>query len=73
MKAETPKLHTKLRHVDINQHWLREKVQQGEFDVIYVKSGDMVADGLTKVLTPQLHENFIKQLRMSIPSSPSND
>jgi hypothetical protein len=31
---ETPKLITRLRHVDIHQHWLRQEVQEGRLRVV---------------------------------------
>jgi len=65
MIQQTPKLVTKLRHVDIHQHWLREQVQDGQIKVEWVKTTDMPADGLTKALPRQSHENFVRQLHMS--------
>jgi hypothetical protein len=47
---ETATLQTKLRHVDIHNHWLREAVEKGQIIVSYMPSKDMVADGLTKAL-----------------------
>lgn len=43
-------LKTKLRHVDIHNHWLREKARTGEIKVSYVTSKEQLADGLTKSL-----------------------
>src|SRR5699024_6050287 len=41
-------LQTKLRHVDIHNHWLRQEVQRRHSSVEYVPSSEMIADGLTK-------------------------
>jgi hypothetical protein len=62
LTAQTPVLTTKLRHVDISQHWLRERVQNGDIQVQWVPTNDMPADGLTKALTRQKQERFVKQL-----------
>lgn len=43
-------LQTKLRHVDIHNHWLREKVARKEVTVEYVNTKEQAADGLTKAL-----------------------
>jgi hypothetical protein len=43
-------LRTKLRHVDIHNHWLRQEVQNGMINVEYTESARMMADGLTKAL-----------------------
>ncbi len=45
------KLQTKLRHVDIHSHWLRQEVQHGSIHILLVPINKMVADGLTKALS----------------------
>lgn len=44
------RLQTKLRHVDIYSHWLRQEVQRNHIQVIWTPTAEMVADGLTKPL-----------------------
>ena len=56
---EISKLQTKLRHVDIYNHWLRQKVSTGKIKVEYVQSADMIADGFTKVLPANKWEGFL--------------
>jgi hypothetical protein len=58
------KLHTKLRHIDIHNHWLRQEVESGRINIKWVPTGGMAADGLTKPLPRQKHEIFIKMLGM---------
>ena len=62
MQKETPVLATKLRHVDIHQHWLRQEVQASRVHITWVPTSQMPADGLTKTLTRQKHEEFVRQL-----------
>ena len=62
LTAQTPVLTTKLRHVDISQHWLRERVQNGDIHIQWTETNNIEADGLTKALTRQKHERFVKQL-----------
>ena len=64
LKKETPKLQTALRHVDIHQCWLRQEVQAGRIDVEWVDSNHNLADGFTKLLPPQKHIEFIRQLNL---------
>jgi hypothetical protein len=64
MIKETPKLATKLKHVDIHQHWLRQEVQAGNLKVEWISTLDQAADGFTKALPRQKFENFINQLGM---------
>jgi hypothetical protein len=60
--AETALLQTKLRHVDIHNHWLRQEVSEKRIIVEYTPSKDMLADGFTKALQNNAFRAFIKQL-----------
>jgi hypothetical protein len=62
LTKEDPQLTSKLRHIAINTLWLRQEVQAGRLDVRWVPTTEMPADGLTKPLTRQKHEEFIRQL-----------
>jgi len=64
LTSETPQLTTKLRHVDIHQHWLRQEIQEGRLNVEWVSTTDMKADGFTKPLTRQPFERFVRQLNL---------
>jgi hypothetical protein len=56
------KLQTKLRHVDIHNHWLRQEVKNKTIKVKYVQSQDMPADGFTKVLPASKWPGFLNQI-----------
>lgn len=60
--SDTPKFTTKLRHVDIHQHWLRQEVQEKRINIRWTSSATILADGLTKSLPPQRHKEFIRLL-----------
>jgi hypothetical protein len=64
LRNEDVGFETKLRHIDIHHHWLRQEVRAGRIAISWVPTASMVADGLTKVLSRQKHENFIRLLRM---------
>ena len=64
LRQDTPKLNTKLRHIDVYQHWLRQEVQDKKIDVQWVPTTKMPADGLTKILPRQKHEAWVKQLNL---------
>ncbi|HEV7738550.1 MAG TPA: Ty1/Copia family ribonuclease HI [Chlamydiales bacterium] len=50
-------LHTRVKHIDINYHFLRERVQSKEVSLSYVRSKENIADIFTKPL--EKHQ-FIK-------------
>ena len=49
------------KHIDIKYHFIREKVEQKEIQVNIVRSGENVADVLTK---PLARKNFEKMREM---------
>jgi hypothetical protein len=65
--AEVATLQTKLKHVDIHNHWLRQEVERQTIGVEYTPSDSMVADGLTKALNTGAHDRFIQQLGLEEP------
>ena len=47
---EFTKSQTKLRHVDIRSHWLRQETRRGRIQLSWQETKKMIADGLTKAL-----------------------
>jgi hypothetical protein len=62
---DTRQLYTKLRHVDIANHWIKEGVERGKIKVDWVRTANMHADGFTKALPREKHQKFISQLGMT--------
>ena len=70
--AQAAKLTTKLRHVDIHRHWLRQEVQKGTITIQWTPTASILADGFTKALPPQRHKEFVKLIgleRILLPTS----
>ena len=59
---ERPQLTTKLRHVDIHHFWLRQAYRDRIVEIEWTPSDDMIADGMTKALIGQRHDQFVEQL-----------
>jgi len=57
-------LQTKLRHVDIHSHWLRQEVQNRMINVEYTESARMMADGLTKALQNNDFLRFVEHMNL---------
>jgi hypothetical protein len=64
LTEESAKLTTKLRHVDIHRHWLRQEYKERRVEFGWVPTSKMIADGMTKALPKQRHATFIKMLQM---------
>ncbi|KAI3120209.1 hypothetical protein CBS147326_9557 [Penicillium roqueforti] len=62
LNENEPNLTTKLRHVDIHHHWLREKCQNGDIKVRWIPTDQQPADGLTKPLGAAKHAAFVQHL-----------
>ena len=52
-------LNTKLRHIDVHRHWLRQEIKAGNVQLHWIGMADMPADRLTKKLPRQRHEAFV--------------
>src|SRR5947207_11809757 len=64
VKEEIGKLYTKLKHVDIHNHWLCQEHQQCCITIRYVESKSMIADGLMKALPLNTHRQFLDQMNL---------
>jgi hypothetical protein len=48
--ALNPEYHARMKHIDIQYHYVREKTWDGTVVFSYVLTAQMAADGLTKAL-----------------------
>ncbi|XP_050141134.1 uncharacterized mitochondrial protein AtMg00810-like [Malus sylvestris] len=56
--CSNPVFHSKIKHLDTDYHFVREKVQKGDLRVQYISTEEQVADVLTKGLHSPV---FVKQ------------
>ena len=59
VKSTNSQFTTNLRHVDIHHHWLRQEYQKKSIDIKHTPTVKILADGLTKALSPQRHKEFV--------------
>ena len=60
--AKNPELYSRIKHIDIRYHFLRESVSEAVITLSYVPTNDMVADGLTKPLAKPKFEKWVDQM-----------
>ena len=56
--GKNPVHHARTKHIDIHHHFIRERIETGEIQVVFCGTDDMLADVLTKGLTKAKHEHF---------------
>ena len=56
--AKNPKHHGRTKHIDVSHHFIRERIASKEISVLYLQTGDMTADILTKGVTAVKFKKF---------------
>jgi hypothetical protein len=62
--SANPIFHGRVKHVEIDYHFVRERVANKQLEIRPIASKDQVADGFTKVLSTQLMQNFQNNLNL---------
>jgi len=68
--ANNPVHHQRTKHIDIQHHFIRECIENGNIEVAYTPTEDMIADVFTKGLTFELHSKHSNALGLIIPNTP---
>jgi hypothetical protein len=60
--SQNPVMHKTAKHISIKQHFIREKVQNGDVRLEYISTDRMIADALTKSLSKVIFYNLRDKL-----------
>lgn len=63
--AHNSVLHDRTKHVEMDKHFIKEKVDSGEICMSYIPTKSQVADVLTKSLPKRLLDNIVCKLAMN--------
>ena len=63
--SKDPCSHAKSKHIEVRHHFVRDQVQMGKVNLVYVPTTENVADVFTKVLGKAKHTQFVAKLMSS--------
>ena len=65
--SENPVQHDRTKHVEIDRHFIKEKLEKKIISIPHVKSEDQLADILTKVVSAEVFETTLSKLGIGNP------
>ena len=57
-------IHERSKHIDVAYHHVKNLVKKNLIQLSYISNFEMIADGMTKLLSKKKFNTFVKQLKM---------
>ena len=68
-KSENPVQHDRTKHVEIDKHFIKEKLEKKIISLPFIKSKDQLADILTKVVSSEAFNIVLSKLGVCDPTT----
>jgi len=69
MKTKNPAQHDKTKHVEVDKHSIKEKIEDNSIELPFVKSKDQLSDTFTKVVTGKTFTRVLSKLSNGDPTA----
>ena len=69
--ARNPVFHARTKHIEVHYHFIRERVQAGDVNLLHINTNLQTADIFTKALGADKLRQFMSYLGLVIPDLPS--
>ena len=62
--SENPVQHNRTKHVEVDRHFIKEKLEDGTVELSFLKSQDQLADILTKAVAGRTFTKVLSKLNI---------